>query len=104
MMTLPRTNKTVCGVVEKAIAPHRPGRIKFQGTYWKAELAELETGTIEAGVWVEVVDRRGITLLVVPEGRKISGQPLDFNQNDEARSFLANWIQKFSAALAVAFG
>lgn len=55
------------GVVIQPIAPRRPGQIKFQGTYWQAELAQPSYGKIDAGESIEVVGRRGITLLVVPE-------------------------------------
>jgi membrane protein implicated in regulation of membrane protease activity len=67
-MTLPRTGHPAYGVVDKAIAPHQPGRIKFQGTYWKAELADPNCKRIEAGEFVQVVGSRGITWLVIPEG------------------------------------
>lgn len=100
-MSLSNLNQTSNGIVEKAIAPHRPGRIKFQGTYWKAELADLAIGPIEPGTWVEVVDRRGITLLVVPEGYEISEQPMASDRPDSERSVFANWVQQFSAGFAL---
>ncbi|NJO39852.1 MAG: hypothetical protein HC769_23000 [Cyanobacteria bacterium CRU_2_1] len=64
--TLLITNKLGQGVVDKSIAPHQPGRIKFQGTYWKAALADPNCPRIEVGEFVQVVGMRGITLLVVP--------------------------------------
>ncbi|MBD3884531.1 NfeD family protein [Phormidium tenue FACHB-886] len=66
-LPLPRTNHPAQGVVDKAIAPHRPGRIKFQGTYWKAELADPGYKRVEVGELVQVVGLQGIRLLVVPE-------------------------------------
>jgi membrane protein implicated in regulation of membrane protease activity len=67
-MTLPRTSHPAYGVVDKAIAPHQPGRIKFQGTYWKTELAYPDCKKVEVGEPVQVVGLQGIRLLVVPEG------------------------------------
>jgi membrane protein implicated in regulation of membrane protease activity len=66
-LPLPKTNYPAYGVVDKAIAPHQPGRIKFQGTYWKAELANPNYKRIEAGELIQVVGLRGITWLVIPE-------------------------------------
>ena len=66
MMTQERTSHANYGVVDKAIAPNQPGRIKFQGSYWKAALADPNCPRIEAGKPVQVVDMQGITLLVVP--------------------------------------
>lgn len=55
------------GVVIQPIAPGRPGQIKFQGIYWKAELAQPSCGNLGVGESIEVVGRRVITLLVVPK-------------------------------------
>lgn len=105
-MTLQRTNKVGYGIVDKAIAPHRSGRIKFQGSYWKAELADPNCGRLEAGEPVQVVGVQGITLLVIPEGYEISEQShrLDRDRQDNGRSLFDSWIQKFSAVFAVALG
>ncbi len=73
-MTQTSANRTHYGVVDKAIAPNQPGRIKFQGTYWKAELADPGFGKVEVGEPVQVVGVQGIRLLVVPEGYECSLQ------------------------------
>ena len=103
-MTLQRTGKLGYGVVDKAIVPHRSGRIKFQGSYWKAELADPNCGQLEAGEPVQVVGVQGITLLVIPEGYEISEQPHQsgFERQDGRRSLFDSWAQKFSAVFAVA--
>jgi membrane protein implicated in regulation of membrane protease activity len=72
MMTLLKTNKPGYAVVDQPIAPHQPGRIKFQGSYWKAALADPNCKRIEAGQPVQVVGLQGITQLVVPEGYEFS--------------------------------
>lgn len=104
-MTLPSTSKTDYGVVDKAIAPNQPGRIRFQGTYWKAELAYPDCRRVEVGEEVQVVGMRGITRLVVPEGyvpsvlpQKAVGNPCD----GERSPF--RWVQKFSFMLAITLG
>lgn len=61
------------GVVIQPIAPGRPGQIKFQGTYWQAELAQPSYGKIDAGESIEVVGRRVITLLVAPNIVQVRG-------------------------------
>lgn len=66
MMLLPKTNSLDYAIVDKPIALHQPGRIKYQGTYWKAALADPSCERIEVGESVRVVDRQGITLLVIP--------------------------------------
>jgi membrane-bound ClpP family serine protease len=66
-MTVPNVVEPGYGIVDQPIAPHQPGRIRFQGTYWKAELAYSDCGKLGSGEHVQVVGRRGITLLVVPE-------------------------------------
>jgi membrane protein implicated in regulation of membrane protease activity len=58
--------KVAQGQVEKAIAPTQPGRIRFQGCFWKAELASSGCRAVQAGERVKVVGRCGIRLLVVP--------------------------------------
>jgi membrane protein implicated in regulation of membrane protease activity len=68
MMTQTSASNADYGVVDKAIAPNQPGRIKFQGTYWKAELADPGFKKVEVGEPVQVVGVQGIRLLVVPEG------------------------------------
>lgn len=55
------------GQVEKTITALQPGRVKYQATYWPAELDGSLTGIIlHPGDWVEVVSRRGIVLIVRP--------------------------------------
>lgn len=74
MMLLPKTNSLDYAIVDKPIAPNQPGRIKFQGTYWKAELADPGFKKVEVGEPVQVVGVQGIRLLVVPEGYERSLQ------------------------------
>jgi membrane protein implicated in regulation of membrane protease activity len=73
-ITLLRTSKTGYGVVDKAIAPHHTGRIKYLGSYWKAALADPNCQRLEVGEAVRVVGVQGITQLVVPEGYESSMQ------------------------------
>ncbi len=65
--TLLEANQRHYGVVEQAINPHRSGRIRFHGMYWKAELADSNCQAVDVGETVEVVGVRNITLRVVPE-------------------------------------
>jgi membrane protein implicated in regulation of membrane protease activity len=51
-------------VVEQAIRPHRPGRVKFGGTWWYA-LSEQDVD-IAPGEVVDIVGLRNITLIVKP--------------------------------------
>jgi len=52
------------GIVSETIAPHRTGRVQFQGSWWSA-LCEQEI-TLAPGKMVQVIGRRNITLLVQP--------------------------------------
>jgi membrane-bound ClpP family serine protease len=54
------------GKVEQTITPIKAGRIRFQGSFWKAELADADHRTVKPNESVQVVGRQGITLLVVP--------------------------------------
>jgi len=55
------------GVVDKLIAYSQAGRVKYQGTYWSAQLYHPERCTsISAGELVNIIAIRGITLLVAP--------------------------------------
>ncbi|MEE8398578.1 MAG: NfeD family protein [Desulfobacterales bacterium] len=49
-------------VVTHAVTPETPGRVEFQGSYWKAESTE----TIAQGASVEIIDKNNITLIVKP--------------------------------------
>lgn len=73
MMTQLRTNPLGYGVVDKSIAPNRPGRIRFRGTYWKAELAYPGCRKIAAGETAKVIGIQGIGLLVTPEDDELLG-------------------------------
>jgi membrane protein implicated in regulation of membrane protease activity len=55
------------GIVDQAIAPNQPGRVKYQASYWPARLYQV-TGSVQlqAQQAVQVVGREGITLLVQP--------------------------------------
>lgn len=106
MMTQERTSHANYGVVDKAIAPHQPGRIKYQGSYWKAALADPNCQKLEAGEPVRVVGVQGITQLVVPASYEPSVQ-LQEQANGwwgSGRSTFAIWTQKFSSAFVATIG
>jgi membrane-bound ClpP family serine protease len=106
MMTQTSANSTHYGVVDKAIAPHQPGRIRFQGTYWKAALADPNCKRIEVGQTVQVVGMQGITLLVVPERYEFSTQVQEQAEDwrESGRSVLVGWTQQFNSMFATALG
>lgn len=54
------------GVVTEPIAPFAPGRIKYEGIFWKALIGDACTEKLGEGDLVEVIGRQGISLLVVP--------------------------------------
>jgi membrane protein implicated in regulation of membrane protease activity len=54
------------GVVERTITPSTPGRVYFQASYWPARLSQPGVNDLPPGTLVEVVDRKGLTLLVKP--------------------------------------
>lgn len=55
------------GWVKKPITSTQPGRVKYQATYWPAELeASMENVTLHPDDAVEVIARRGIVLIVKP--------------------------------------
>jgi membrane protein implicated in regulation of membrane protease activity len=52
--------------VDGAIAPDRTGRVKYQGTFWKAQFYRASgQRMVKPGEWVKVVGRQGIRLLIV---------------------------------------
>jgi membrane protein implicated in regulation of membrane protease activity len=52
--------------VEGEIRPDRTGRVKYQGTFWKAQFYRVGgQRTVLPGEWVKVVGRQGIRLLIV---------------------------------------
>ena len=63
------------GRVEEAITAHQRGWVAFEGTYWYAEQYRAEQtavadqpiapAAIAPGSWVQVIARRGNTLLVI---------------------------------------
>jgi membrane-bound ClpP family serine protease len=53
-------------IVDETIAASAPGRVEFQSSYWFAEFYQEGYGAIEPGTVVQVVGRRGLTLLVLP--------------------------------------
>ncbi len=72
------------GVVEQPILPKQGGRVRFQGSIWKARLYYPDCDTIDSGDFVKVVALEGITLLVVPQDYRLP----DWDE-DEANSPLA---------------
>lgn len=52
------------GQVEQAIAPHKPGRVKFQSSIWPAQFYQDTHSTAAPSDPIIVIGRRGITLLV----------------------------------------
>lgn len=55
------------GIVEMAIAPQQPGRVRVMGVSWAAQpYIQIEQPALVAGISVKVVGRRGNTLLVRP--------------------------------------
>jgi membrane protein implicated in regulation of membrane protease activity len=82
LQLLPESAK---GIVDRLITHRQPGRVKYRGTYWFAQLYQPDTSpngaghhssveslrerqtVIQTGESVRIVAIRGITLLVVPE-------------------------------------
>jgi membrane protein implicated in regulation of membrane protease activity len=60
--------KNVYGTVEKRITPTQPGRVRFQGSTWKARFYAAACPMLVPGDAVKVVGLEGITLLVLPKG------------------------------------
>lgn len=58
----------VYGVVEKPIASTQTGRVRFQGSSWKARFYYPDHPPAACGDSVKVLGRQGITLLVEPKG------------------------------------
>ncbi|PSB14008.1 hypothetical protein C7B61_11395 [filamentous cyanobacterium CCP1] len=54
------------GHVEQAIAPDHAGRVRFQGSIWKAKFADSHSEPVLPGELVKVLGVQGITLIVVP--------------------------------------
>jgi len=59
------------GIVEMTISGNRPGRVKYQSTYWPARFLNPSCDpqgkmTFKPNEKVMVVGRKGITLLVTP--------------------------------------
>lgn len=59
------------GVAEQPITVKQGGRVRFQGSIWKARLYYPDCETIDSGDWVKVVALEGITLLVVPQDYRL---------------------------------
>jgi membrane protein implicated in regulation of membrane protease activity len=55
------------GQVEQSIAPEHTGRVRFQGSIWKAKFADAHYKPALPGESVKVLGVQGITLVVVPE-------------------------------------
>lgn len=57
----------ILGVVEEAIAPNQPGRVKALASSWPARLSRTDRQvTLTPGQQVEIVAMQGIVLLVQP--------------------------------------
>jgi hypothetical protein len=54
------------GHVEQSIAPEQMGRVRFQGSIWKAKFAESHYKPVMPGDSVAVLGVQGITLVVTP--------------------------------------
>lgn len=59
-------SQPVEGIVEDAIAPNEPGRVKCQGTSWPARFYKPSQTTVSPGASVVIVGIQGLTLLVIP--------------------------------------
>lgn len=57
----------VYGIVEKPIASTQTGRVRFQGSTWKARFYSSDSPTAVCGDSVKILGRQGITLLVEPK-------------------------------------
>jgi membrane protein implicated in regulation of membrane protease activity len=57
------------GIVEKTITSTQVGRVRFQGSTWKARLYSPDASPLMYGDSVKILGRQGITLLVMPKGR-----------------------------------
>ena len=90
------------GKVEQPIALLKPGRVKFQGSFWKAELTYPNCRSLKPGEAVKVLGRQGITLLVVPQDYVLPRS--DRVQPQSQRSALSLWTQKVGSAFAVTLG
>lgn len=55
------------GIVEEAIAPTQPGRVRLRGVSWAARLATDSAFNLTVHQPVAVVGRQGNTLLVQPQ-------------------------------------
>jgi membrane protein implicated in regulation of membrane protease activity len=52
--------------VVEAIAPGRPGRVKYEGEEWRAEIDGNASGALEAGHSARINRIDGVTVYVVP--------------------------------------
>lgn len=92
--------KLAHGQVEKAITLAQPGQIRFQGSFWKAELASSSCRAVQPGERVKVVGRCGIRLLVLPNGPRQDERAIAQGH----KSPLANWTRKVGATFAGVVG
>ncbi|EKU96779.1 hypothetical protein Lepto7375DRAFT_0692 [Leptolyngbya sp. PCC 7375] len=64
---VPTLKQTIHGIVESAISNFSPGQVKIMGIRWKARLDISNTRYILVpGTAVNILERRGNTLLVCP--------------------------------------
>lgn len=60
-------NEPLKGIVDQVITLNYPGRVRFQGSHWKAELYQPKSRLIiPPGQTVNIVALQGNTLLVIP--------------------------------------
>jgi membrane-bound ClpP family serine protease len=90
------------GKVDQTISLTKPGRVKFQGSFWKAELTYSNCRSLKPGEAVKVLGRQGIKLLVVPQEYELPGS--DRVQPQSQQLALSLWTQKVGSAFAVTLG
>ncbi len=80
--------------VDETISANAPGRVEFQASYWFAEFYQGNYGAIEPGTVVQVVGRRGLTLLVLPLACEMpSPQKRKLSQGSGKQRSSLKWLQ-----------
>jgi hypothetical protein len=90
--------KPAMGEVEQIITETQAGRVKFQATYWPARLYNPEYEiTLVPDTPVTVIDRQGITLLVLPVN-EMQQSNLEDQEAMKQKAIASNgsgWTQRF---------